>query len=144
MFGELSGAMDALRLIINSNIGANTKPEATFFVSKDGNDTWSGKMAEPNAEKTDGPFASLARARDAIREMKAKQSITEPVTVLVRGGAYYLDDTLVFEQQDSGTKECPVTYMAYPGEKPVISGGRKITGPWKAYKGEIMVCSLKL
>ena len=33
--------------------------------------------------------------------------------------------------------------MAYPGEKPVISGGRKITGPWKTYKGKIMVCSVK-
>jgi hypothetical protein len=31
---------------------------------------------------------------------------------------------------DSGMQANPVTYMAYPGETPVISGGRQITGTW--------------
>ena len=119
------------------------KPEATFFVAKNGNDGWSGKLSAPNTEKTDGPFATIERARDAIREMKTKQSMSNPVNVMIRGGTYYLKDTLIFSPQDSGTKNCPISYMAYPGERPVISGGRKITGPWKPYKGKIMVCYLK-
>jgi len=117
--------------------------EVKFFVSTEGNNAWSGKLEAPNGDKTDGPFATIARARDAIRGMKSKQPLSEPVTVMVRGGTYYLDDTVVFNQKDTGTKDCPITYMAYPGEEPVISGGRKITGSWKAYKGEIVVCSLK-
>jgi len=117
--------------------------EGTFFVSTEGNDDWSGKLAAPNAEKTDGPFATIVKARDAIRGMKSKQPLSEPVTVMVRGGTYYLDDTIVLDQKDTGTKDCPITYMAYPGEEPVISGGRKITGQWEAYKGKIMVCSLE-
>ena len=122
---------------------SNKESKATFFVSKDGDDAWSGKLAEPNAEKTDGPFATLAQAKRAIRRMKSKQPLSNPVTAMVRGGTYYLDDTLVFDQNDGGTKDCPITYTAYPGEKPVISGGREITGPWRAYKGEIMVCSIE-
>jgi hypothetical protein len=138
----ISGAIGALSLILNSGIGV--QPDIiTLFVSRDGDDAWSGKLAEPNAEKTDGPFATLAQAKRAIRGMKSKQPLSNPVTVMVRGGTYYLDDTLVFDQNDGGTKDCPITYMAYPGEKPVISGGREITGPWKAYKGEIMVCSIE-
>ena len=93
--------------------------EVKFFVSTEGNDAWSGKLEAPNADKTDGPFATIARARDAIRGMKSKQPLSEPVTVMVRGGTYYLDDTVVFNQKDTGTKDCPITYMAYPGEEPM-------------------------
>ncbi len=41
-----------------------------FHVSPDGRDAWSGRLREPNAARTDGPFAGLARARDAVRAMK--------------------------------------------------------------------------
>ena len=53
--------------------------EATFYVSPEGNDAWSGKLPAPNKQESDGPFATLVRARDAIREMKA-----EDVSVEVR------------------------------------------------------------
>jgi hypothetical protein len=35
---------------------------------------------------------------------------------------------VVFAPGDSGTEECPVTYEAAPGAKPIFSGGRVITG----------------
>jgi hypothetical protein len=63
------------------------------------------------------------------------------IRVLVRGGKYYLNETLVFNPEDSGVQGFPVTYAAYPGEKPVLSGGRKITG-WQPYKGRIVQCSV--
>jgi len=46
--------------------------EADFYVSPDGNDSWSGTIAEPNADKTDGPFATIERAKQAVRELKSK------------------------------------------------------------------------
>ena len=52
-----------------------------FFVSPVGRDSWSGSLAAPNARQTDGPFATLTRARDAIRELKAKGPLTGPVVV---------------------------------------------------------------
>lgn len=38
-----------------------------FFVAINGNDSWSGQLAEPNPARTDGPFASLQKARDWAR-----------------------------------------------------------------------------
>ncbi|HOX37070.1 MAG TPA: right-handed parallel beta-helix repeat-containing protein [Candidatus Brocadiia bacterium] len=104
-----------------------------FFVSPGGNDAWSGKIADPNAEGTDGPFATLERARDAARRTLAdtrKNGNPEGVTIFLRGGVHTLARTLVLEPQDSGIPEWPVVYMAYPGERPVVSGGRRITG-WR-------------
>ena len=43
----------------------------TLYVAPDGNDAWSGRLARPNAGRTDGPLASLQGARDAIRSQKA-------------------------------------------------------------------------
>lgn len=40
---------------------------ATYYVATNGSDAWSGTLAEPNPEKTNGPFATLTRARDAVR-----------------------------------------------------------------------------
>ena len=99
------------------------------YVATDGNDQWSGRPAAPTVDGRDGPFATLERARDAVRELK-KQPLQEPVNVILRGGTYCLPSPLVLSPADSGTKETPITYAAYPGETPVISGARPLVG-WK-------------
>jgi hypothetical protein len=99
-----------------------------FYVAPDGNDQWSGKFEKPNAGKTDGPLASLAGARDAVRKLKAAGPLAEAVKVVVAGGAYTLAETLVFTPEDSGAADKPIEYVAAPGAKPVFSGGRRITG----------------
>lgn len=99
-----------------------------FFVSTDGDDRWSGVIPAPNPARTDGPFASLARARDAIRHSKTQQGrLAEPVRVQIRGGTYYLSEPLTLAAEDSGTSACPISYEAYPGEHPVLCGGRRFT-----------------
>jgi hypothetical protein len=121
----------------------------TLYVSPQGKDTWSGKLPAPNASRTDGPFASLARARDVIREEVGRHPFVarkqggrkEPVTVQVRGGTYYLSEPVTFTPEDSGTREGPVSYAAYPGETPVLCGGRRITG-WRPYRGKIQCAFL--
>ncbi|NQT12522.1 MAG: right-handed parallel beta-helix repeat-containing protein, partial [Planctomycetes bacterium] len=110
--------------------------ELTLYVSTVGNDMWSGRLDEPNAAGTDGPLASIQKARDLIRETKAAMGgLTKPVTVMLRGGVYPQTKPIEFTAADSGTRDCPVTYQAYPGEKPVISGGDVIRG-WQADDGE--------
>jgi len=116
--------------------------QANFHVATGGNDAWTGRLPAPNAARTDGPFATLTRARNAIRELKATAGLRQPIKVLVRGGTYYLPETLTLGPEDSGTADFPITYMAYRGEKVVLSGGRPITGPWKPYKGQIWQCDL--
>ena len=100
----------------------------TLYVAPDGNDEWSGTLEAPNADGTDGPLASMEGARDAIRTLRENNSAQGPVTVLVREGIYRLTRTFTLEPQDSGRAGAEVTYAAYPGERPTISGGRAITG----------------
>jgi len=98
---------------------------ADLFVAPDGSDVHPGTR--------DRPFATLERARDAVRAL-IRAEPGKGVTVHLRGGAYFLKQPLNFGPRDSGTAERPVTYAAVKGEKPVISGGRRITG-WKKLAG---------
>lgn len=109
--------ISAIALLIILAMEVHAMPQADSYVSPKGNDAWSGKLAQPNEMKTDGPFGSIERAQEAIRKL------SHPGTVLIRKGTYQLAEPLVFTPEDSGD-----TYAAYPGEKPVISGGRRITG----------------
>ncbi len=113
-----------------------------LFVSSAGGDEWSGRLPEPNAEGTDGPFATIEGARDEIRRRKSfvfsKQAsrlsaaLRGPINVWIRGGVYRVSGPIRFDDRDSA----PVRYRAYPGEKPVIDGSIEITG-WHAasYRG---------
>lgn len=107
---------------------APTAAETVFYVATNGRDSWSGKLAEPNARRTDGPFQTLQRAQKAVRALKARASLDKPVTVYMRQGRYDLSKPLVFMPADSGTPQDPITYAAYPGETPLMSGGKVITG----------------
>lgn len=67
-----------------------------LYVATNGNDAWSGTQPNSNADSSDGPFATLQRARDAVRELrKSETGVDKPVTVTVRGGTYLLDETLI-------------------------------------------------
>jgi hypothetical protein len=101
----------------------------TYFVAPGGND------ADPGSEAK--PFATLARARDEMRKLKQAGPLKEAVTVNVRAGIHALPDGLQLEAQDGGTAVAPVTYRAYQNEKPILAGGRVITG-FTRYKGEIL------
>jgi hypothetical protein len=126
---------------------------ATYYLAPNGNDSWSGLLAEANADQSDGPLASLDAARLTVREAKAKDA-SKPITVLIRGGEYALDSTVVFSLDDAGTKQAPVAYRAYDGEKPVFTGGKKLTA-WKkvtdapkgvsaAARGKLWYCDIPL
>lgn len=111
-----------------SSIARADAAQADLYVSPAGNDAWSGTLAEPNAEKTDGPLATIHRARDLVRELKGQAGRATPVVVALRGGAYYLAETFVLTPADSGTAAVPIVYRAFPGERPVLSGGRPVRG----------------
>ena len=98
----------------------------TIYISPDG---------QPGAPGTvERPLPSLVAARDAIREMR-RNPPTGPVTVLLRGGTYRLAETLVLGPEDSD-----VTFAAYPHERPILSGGRRIEG-WKKAAGPLWTAS---
>jgi hypothetical protein len=70
----------------------------------------------------------LQAARDSVRKLKAAGPLKEAVRIEIADGEYALTEPLVFEAQDSGTAEFPITYAAAPGARPLFTGGRKITG----------------
>ena len=105
--------------------------EAALYVSPDGDDGWSGGFPEPNRDRTDGPFASIDRALQRVSKL-VNVGLSDPLTVYLRGGTYYLDEPLDLGRQVSGTEACPVTLAAYQDERAVISGGEPITGWRKA------------
>jgi hypothetical protein len=98
------------------------EPKFDFYVSPVGNDGWSGRIGQPNANRTDGPFATLERVKAAVREAR----LTNPdgnFQVALRGGVYRLERTLLFSMRDSAGKNGSTTYGAYPGETPILSSG---------------------
>jgi hypothetical protein len=105
--------------LLTAQLGA-----AEFFVAPDGSDT--------NPGTKDAPFATLTRARDEARKHKSG-----PRTVFVREGRYEITATLKFGPEDSGTAESPVVWRAFENEKPVLIGGRAISG-WKPWRAEIL------
>ena len=97
--------------------------EADFYVAVNGNDTWSGTIAEPNADNTDGPFSTIKRAQRSVRELKKQvYTIKEPpietrfigspyplgngrdILVLIRGGIYPINQPIEFDANDGGER----------------------------------------
>ena len=126
---NIRGIVALIALLGSGRLSAATEPpvKADFYVSVDGDDRWSGTLPVANPQSSDGPFATLARARDAVRELK-RNSLSRDVVVLIRKGLYRLEETVVFGLADSGEGDSRITYAAYPGETPVFSSGRHITG----------------
>src|SRR5438270_12310960 len=76
---------------------------ADFYVSPSGSDAGAGTISSP--------FATLEKARDAIRA--AKPSGSEPgraVTVWLRGGDFVRTNTLTLSALDSGSERAPVVW----------------------------------
>src|SRR5437764_10146958 len=70
-----------------------------FFVSPQGNDAWSGKLADPAGN--DGPFATIERARDAVRALPRVKDEPQSVRVVLRRGTWFLNQPLEFGPEDS-------------------------------------------
>ncbi|MGD9494794.1 MAG: right-handed parallel beta-helix repeat-containing protein [Armatimonadota bacterium] len=111
-----SAAIVALLLVAPS-----LAAERTIFVALDGNDHAAGTRA--------APFRTIQRARDEVRRLKAQGRLpADGVRIVLRGGTHFLHRPLQLTPEDSGTADGPIVYAAYPGERPVLSGGRRIEG----------------
>ncbi|MDD1630251.1 MAG: hypothetical protein LUQ48_07570, partial [Methylococcaceae bacterium] len=52
-----------------------------YYVNPKGNDLWSGDIKQPNVTLTNGPFKTLERAKQAIRNLKKTNTFNDKVTV---------------------------------------------------------------
>jgi len=104
--------------------------EVDFYVATDGSDAWSGRIERPNDDASDGPFATLERARQAVREWKsANASADKAIVVEVAGGEYELSKTLTFTSEDGGVDSAsPVVWRGKSGENVRINAGKVLRG----------------
>jgi len=120
----------AIRLAIESDVArlltlmaafciGLTSAKADFHVSPKGKDT--------NAGTKRAPFATLERARNAVRDLK--QSFGLPaggVTVWIHKGDYPLTRSFGLTNLDSGEPGRPIVYRAPSGENVRLLGGRAL------------------
>ncbi|MFI4911884.1 MAG: right-handed parallel beta-helix repeat-containing protein [Sedimentisphaeraceae bacterium JB056] len=83
-----------------------------YYVSPDGSDNNSGT--------SDMPFATLQRARDAVRYSRENDP-SRNITVWLMSGQYNLTKSLELGIADSGTGPYRVTYSSAPGHKASVN-----------------------
>ena len=110
-------AIFLLLLVLSQGCLDRQTARNAFYVSPTGNDSWSGSLKQPAREGNDGPFLTLQRARQAIRDFKQKQAIpAHGITVWLRGGTYSLSESFVLGGDDSGREGRLIRWRAFPGE----------------------------
>ena len=115
---SLFSILFALSLIINQAFGKD------IYVSPKGNDKNPGTIEKP--------FASIEKAKLTARNTSGK------VIIYLRGGTYYLSETIVFTPEDSRKANAGLTIKPYANEKVIVSGGTRLNLKWESYKGKIM------
>jgi parallel beta-helix repeat protein len=99
--------------------GVEPQPgQADFFIATNGSDDSPGSKEKP--------FATLSRARSAVRDLLAS-GVDRDILVLIHGGTYHLKETIVFTRADGSPGGRSITYAAAPGEQPVFSAGVAVT-----------------
>ena len=122
--------------VVAVSLAARAGYGSDLYVAPDGKDAWSGRTARVDPDGPDGPFATLGRARDEIRRIRQANGLPAGgITVHLRGGVYPLTETFALTEQDSGTKDRPITYRAYRDESVRLMGGRRVTG-WQRVTDE--------
>ena len=111
--------------VISSTPVEGTSLSTEYYIATNGNDSAAGTL--------EAPWKSVEKARDVIRSLALPDG---GVTVWIRGGTYTVEETIVFDERDSGTSTNPITYKAYQFEEPVFCGCREITG-WTLDSGSV-------
>ncbi len=121
--------------------GQASQGSTGFHVSPSGKDQWSGRLASRNVDSSDGPFATLSRARDAIRQLKKSSGLPEGgVTVWIAPGMYSLEQGFELTAEDSGASGKPIVYRAAEGQVRV-TGGKIVTG-WRKIEDAAILARL--
>ncbi|HNS31471.1 MAG TPA: right-handed parallel beta-helix repeat-containing protein [bacterium] len=108
-------------------------PKQALYVSPEGND---GNPGTKNK-----PFATIKRAQEEVRKIKANGMPEEGIVLYLRGGRYYITESITLGKEDSGTESAPVVYRSYPGEEARVIGGRQVTN-FKLLRNEAIISRL--
>ena len=108
-------------LLVGISLVGYSAPAKEIYVATNGRDA--------NAGTIERPFATVARAAEAIRELNLAGELPQGgLTVWVRGGRYQLETGVRLTTEHSGAAASPVVFRAYAGEDVRFIGGREIKG----------------
>jgi hypothetical protein len=108
-------------LVITFCLSASASAQ-DFYVSPLGNDQATGVNSDPGSSNANGPFQTLARAQQAIRELKTSGQFKEAVTIHIASGTYHLAKPLNFDVRDTGFADRQIIWKAEASDT-IISGG---------------------
>lgn len=97
----------------------------SIYVSPEGDDTQEGSKEQP--------VRTLQKAKSLAAAYAGKRK----VNIILKDGTYYLDETIVFHADESGTEKFPVSLRAEREGQAVISGGKPLNPEWAPYKDGI-------
>ena len=129
LFYLLIGVVVINMLVMCTTKDSGLKYGLKLYVSTVGNDNWTGKIEQPNENKTDGPFATLEGARDAIRILKETKKVPKGnVIVEIQGGVYELPGAFELEEKDGGANSrSRLIYIGQRGSEVRLVGGKNLT-----------------
>ncbi|MBT7301429.1 MAG: right-handed parallel beta-helix repeat-containing protein [Victivallales bacterium] len=116
-------AVYLLSLLLSGICGAGSQ----YFVSPGGDDQSSGLQPKAALTGDQGPFRTLARAKQAIRDLRAKGLLMGETRVILGAGEYRLPNGIAFGPEDLGTPQNPITYAAAPEADVVVRGDVPLT-----------------
>jgi hypothetical protein len=108
--------------IVGFHAMATAPSGAELHVSPSGRDDAPGTSSEP--------LRTISGAQRKARALVGR----EPIAVVLHSGLYYLQETIVFTADDSGTATNRVTYAAAPGEEAILSGGLRLELRWEPFR----------
>jgi len=98
-----------------------------LYVWPGGSDAWTGRLATPNADRSDGPLHSLEAARDALRQLRRNGALHGGATVVLCGGVHVRDRSFELTAEDSGQADAAIVYRAEAGQGVALLGGREVS-----------------
>ncbi|MBL9208356.1 MAG: right-handed parallel beta-helix repeat-containing protein [Opitutaceae bacterium] len=107
-----------LSLFVATGLSATT----VIWVAPTGRDDANGTQERP--------FATLARARDAVREL-VQRGLADDIAIRLRAGTYELRETLELTPDDLGDGRYMVTLGGHKGERAVVTGSRTLPSAWR-------------
>lgn len=106
-------------------------PNNDIYVSTDGSDEGTGTRFSP--------YKTPKRAQQEVRTLN--QNMTEDINVYFEKGCYYADDTLRFDEADSGSNGYRVNWLSLGGD--VSFSGADVVSGWEKYNDKIYCAAYK-
>ena len=97
----------------------------------------SAEGSDNNKGTKDNPVLTLQKGLQIVQPLLGK----EPVNIWIEEGDYHIGETIILNEQFSGTKDYPVVISSLPGHKVRIKGSVQVHKViWKPYKFPVLAC----